>query len=293
MKKTLVSLILGSLLFPYITLAQEAETTTAPVRVMPVSAQLEGRERAPLRQQERTLEKRMELRASSTLPLKAAAKNLGFCQEIDKALAYIDTKSIKMEDKRNDNLTNRGEKREEIRTKVDEKREENDTKRKSQMEELAKRATTDTQKQAVTAFQTAMEKALASKKAATDAVIASHRTEVDNIVTSRKGEIEKAITALKTSIEAAKTKAKSDCAGGTTAEQVRSTLRASIEKAQGDFKTTVTSIEKVKDVSIASKENKKIELKKIEDTFKASMEKAKMDLKAALKGSSTTNPAIQ
>ncbi len=308
MKKIYTSLLLGSLIFPSMLLAQEEvmiTTTSAPVaqptqgeRLPPKDLLREKRDelRTTATEKKESLTRELGNRASSTPLRKEEARGqlagrasstaaLGFCQSIDKVLTSIDTKGIKLEDKREQALTSHDNKREAVRTKVDEKRDENEAKRVAQLSELSKRATTDEQKLAIAAFTQAMNQALATKKAATDTVLSSHRKEVDTVVASRRAETEKAIATLTSSIEAAKLKAKTDCASGASGDQVRQTLRASMEKAQTEFRATVKNIEKVKDVNKSSKEAKKAELKEIEETFKASLEKAKTDLKNSLKAS--------
>ena len=228
------------------------------------------------------------MKATGTRPLALQAKQ-NFCTEIDKVLTSIDTKAIKIEDKREVALNTRDAKRTSVRTEVDVRRDENESKRKAQLDELTRRATTEAQKQAIATFAAAMTSALLTKDVAIDAILLAHRTEVDTITTARKADISKAITALKTEIDAAKTKAKADCANQVAGDTVRSTLRTSIEKAQETFRTTVKSIEKVKDVSKESRDAKKEAVRMAEEAFKVTIKKAKDDLKLALTVTATAS----
>lgn len=229
----------------------------------------------------------MEQRASSSL-----AGTRGFCTEIEKTLSYIDTKAVKIDDKKQAVQGKVDTNRAENRADVDKTRTENRAKRENQFAELRKRAITDAQKQAVEAFIKSMEQALTVKNTAMDAILAKHRATVDKVTTSRRADTEKAIATLKSSVEAAKAKAKADCAAGTSGEVARTSLKASMDAAMQTFRTTVSSIEKVKDVTQADKDARKAEIDAIEATFKKSVDQARMDLKNALRpiaASSTTN----
>jgi ribosomal protein S21 len=116
----------------------------------------------------------------------------------------------------------------------------------------------------------------------------SHRDEIDSAVIARKDFINKALTTLKTDIETAKTKAKSDCVSGVPGKTVRIDLKNSIQKAQKNFKKTVSSLGAIKESVTVNNDTKKTELKKIEDAFKKSIEQARVDLKNALKQRTAT-----
>ena len=237
---------------------------------------------------------RTPMRASTTREqlreprIASSTKQLGFCTQIEKALITINNKGMMGAEKRTEAMNNQADKREDRRTDVDMHRTENQAKRKSQIEELTKRATTEEQKLAVAKFSTALTEALSVKNKAIDALLATHRAEVDKAVASRKAEVDKALATLTSSIEAAKTQAKNDCANNVDGNVIRTNLKNSIQKAQESFKSSVTSIEKVKDVSEASRNLKKAELKKIEETFRKSVESARNDLKTAFRTPKTT-----
>ena len=232
---------------------------------------------------------RTPMRASTTREqlreprIASSTKQLGFCTQIEKALITINNKGMMGAEKRTEAMNNQADKREDRRTDVDMRRTENQAKRKSQIEELTKRATTEEQKLAVAKFSTALTEALSVKNKAIDTLLATHRAEVDKAVASRKAEVDKALATLTSSIEAAKTQAKNDCANNVDGNVIRTNLKNSIQKAQESFKSSVTSIEKVKDVSEASRNLKKTELKKIEETFRKSVESARNDLKTAFR----------
>ncbi len=237
---------------------------------------------------------RTPMRASTTREqlreprIASSTKQLGFCTQIEKALITINNKGMMGAEKRTEAMNNQADKREDRRTDVDMRRTENQAKRKSQIEELTKRATTEEQKLAVAKFSTALTEALSVKNKAIDTLLATHRAEVDKAVASRKAEVDKALATLTSSIEAAKTQAKNDCANNVDGNVIRTNLKNSIQKAQESFKSSVTSIEKVKDVSEASRNLKKAELKKIEETFRKSVESARNDLKTAFRTPKTT-----
>ena len=237
---------------------------------------------------------RTPMRASTTREqlreprIASSTKQLGFCTQIEKALITINNKGMMGAEKRTEAMNNQADKREDRRTDVDMRRTENQAKRKSQIEELTKRATTEEQKLAVAKFSTALTEALSVKNKAIDTLLATHRAEVDKAVASRKAEVDKALATLTSSIEAAKTQAKNDCANNVDGNVIRTNLKNSIQKAQENFKSSVTSIEKVKDISEASRNLKKAELKKIEETFRKSVESARNDLKTAFRTPRTT-----
>ena len=237
---------------------------------------------------------RTPMRASTTREqlreprIASSTKQLGFCTQIEKALITINNKGMMGAEKRTEAMNNQADKREDRRTDVDMRRTENQAKRKSQIEEITKRATTEEQKLAVAKFSTALTEALSVKNKAIDTLLATHRAEVDKAVASRKAEVDKALATLTSSIEAAKTQAKNDCANNVDGNVIRTNLKNSIQKAQESFKSSVTSIEKVKDVSEASRNLKKAELKKIEETFRKSVESARNDLKTAFRTPKTT-----
>lgn len=237
---------------------------------------------------------RTPMRASTTREqlreprIASSTKQLGFCTQIEKALITINNKGMMGAEKRTEAMNNQADKREDRRTDVDMRRTENQAKRKSQIEELTKRATTEEQKLAVAKFSTALTEALSVKNKAIDTLLATHRAEVNKAVASRKAEVDKALATLTSSIEAAKTQAKNDCANNVDGNVIRTNLKNSIQKAQESFKSSVTSIEKVKDVSEASRNLKKAELKKIEETFRKSVESARNDLKTAFRTPKTT-----
>lgn len=303
MKKILATITIASLLTPALSFAQETITTTsAPIEsTRPIERLKESRDEARnmmIEKKEQMTNNLYERASSSAKKMEASATRrasstspLGFCQSIDRVLGTIETKGIKLEDKRTENIATRDIKRTEARSSVEVKRDENQLKRESQLSELSKRATTDTEKQAVAAFSAAAEQALTVKKEAMDKVIASHQAEVDSIVEGRRSQMEKALTTFRSSIEAAKAKAKNDCARGVSSDTARLELKTAMEKAQAEFRTTVKGIEKNRDLSQTSVDSKKTELKKIQEVFISSLAKAKADLKSSLKntrGSATS-----
>jgi hypothetical protein len=274
MKKIFSTLALVSLCIPSLAFSQTG--------AMPIQPMLLREDRpAPMRASTTREQLREPRIASST-------KQLGFCTQIEKALITINNKGMMGAEKRTEAMNNQADKREDRRTDVDMRRTENQAKRKSQIEELTKRATTEEQKLAVAKFSTALTEALSVKNKAIDTLLATHRAEVDKAVASRKAEVDKALATLTSSIEAAKTQAKNDCANNVDGNVIRTNLKNSIQKAQESFKSSVTSIEKVKDVSEASRNLKKAELKKIEETFRKSVESARNDLKTAFRTPKTT-----
>ena len=274
MKKIFSTLVLVSLCIPSLAFSQTG--------AMPIQPMLLREDRpAPMRASTTREQLREPRIASST-------KQLGFCTQIEKALITINNKGMMGAEKRAEAMNNQANKREDRRTDVDMRRTENQAKRKSQIEELTKRATTEEQKLAVAKFSTALTEALSIKNKAIDALLATHRAEVDKAVASRKVEVDKALVTLTSAIETAKTQAKNDCANNVDGNIIRTNLKNSIQKAQENFKSSVTSIEKVKDISEASRNLKKAELKKIEETFRKSVESARNDLKTAFRTPRTT-----
>jgi len=322
MKKTITMFLVGTLLLPSLTFAQPLDGTVANTEPSPMQATLysEGGERPagqpvqkevkrPIkasttraqveqkREEIKTIRgdvkasstNRGDMRASSTnrgdMRASSTNRNVGFCSQIDKALVYLDTKAINFGEKKEDAVNNRTEKREDHRSEVDTRRADNEVKRNNQLEELSKRATTDAQKAALEAFRTSMNTALTERKKTVDAILLAHRTDIDKVVAARKTGAGEALVTLKADIEAVKTQAKSDCTNNIAGDTVRTNLKNAIQKAQEKFRETMKSLEKVKDVSEASRETRKQELQKAEDTFKKSVEDARNNLKAALKAS--------
>ena len=287
MNKLLSSFVILGLLVPTLALAQTGTTQTGTTSVTPTTTPISPRqirnEIRDTREEANNISDAARAKATST-------KQNMFCTQIDKVLNGLETRGIKMEDKRMEKREKAGEKRDETREKVDARRAENELKMKEQFARLSSRATTDLQKQAVATFITVMNQAIATRDAAIDAILKAHRDAVDAVVTSRKTTIDAAILTLQAEIESAKAKARADCGTGVSPEEVRTTLRTSAKAAQEKFKTTVQSIEKAKDISSAEKETRKREVDKVHADFKATMEKARAELKAVLKapGTATT-----
>lgn len=304
MKKILSTLILGSMFVPSLVFA-----LAPPGGLPPYTPEMEERAEQGYSQEpqkridakgairlnasttaqgvikDRKIEAKAEFKvnASTTRPrLASSTKEIGFCSQIDKIIVQIGNGGQTSGEKRVENIEKREEKRAEVRTEVDVRREENDTARKAQLEELTRRATTEEQKVAVLAFTEAVNKALATKKTAVDTLLAEHRKEVDQTASARKSAVEKALSTLTASIEAAKVKAKADCATGIAGDQVRTSLKESILKAQQTFRATMQSLQK-ETLSSSKNDKKKEELREIEATFKKSVEQAKNNLKAAFK----------
>jgi len=303
MKKTITMFLVGTLLVPTLTFAQSSDGTVTNTEPTPMQATLysEGGgstgEQAP-REMRRPLmasttrtqvqQKRVDIKTTrDDMKMRASSTNqgLGFCSQIDKVLVSVDARGSTSGVKRTEALDNRSEKREDKRSDIDIRRAENEVKRNNQFEELAKRVTTDAQKAALEAFRTSMTAALAERKKTVDAILLAHTTEVDTVMAARKAGADKALVTLKADIETAKTQAKSDCANNVAGDTVRTNLKNAIQQAQEKFRDTLKSLEKVKDVSQASREARKQELQKAEDTFKKSVELAKNNLKTALKAS--------
>lgn len=279
MKKIFSTLVLVSLCIPSLAFSQTTPPPTGTAPIRPALLREDGR--TPMRASTTREQLREPRLASST-------KQLGFCTQIEKALITINNKGMMGAEKRTEAMNNQADKRADRRTDVDMRRTENEAKRKSQIEELTKRATTEEQKLAVAKFSSALIEALSVKNKAIDTLLATHRAEVDKAVASRKAEVDKALATLTSAIETAKTQAKNDCANNVDGNVIRTNLKNSIQKAQENFKSSVTSIEKVKDISEASRNLKKAELKKIEETFRKSVESARNDLKTAFRAPKTT-----
>lgn len=288
MKKLFSTAIITSLFIPSLLLAQTNEQGVSPnqmMRAVPVRGTLlrEGVDnlRKPL--QASTTRGMMERQPrdgrASTTPQN------GFCSQIDKALIMINERGGTAAAKRADGQAARENKRTETRSEVDTHRSENNAKKDAQLAELNKRATTEEQKNAIATFTKSLTDALTIRNKAVDALLLAHRNDVDAAVASRKEAMDKALATLSSDIEKAKTQAKTDCANNLQGDVVRNTLKTSIMKAQETFKTTVGTIEKVRDVSEASRTAKKDELAKIEATFKKSIDAARNNLKETMKQS--------
>lgn len=218
----------------------------------------------------------------------SSTKQLGFCSQIEKAFITIDSKGTAGTEKRDEATKQQVNKKVETEKQIDILRTENEAKRKAQIAELMKRASTTEQKLVIEKFTTALEEALNKKNDAIDELLIAHRNEIDTSMGSRKVEVDKALTVLTASIEAAKAQAKADCANNVDGNTVRNNLKTAIEKAQRNFKDTLSSLEKSKNAIEISRQTKKAEIKKIDDTFKKSIDTARVDLKQTLTTKRTT-----
>lgn len=210
---------------------------------------------------------------------KVTIKELGFCEQIDKALVYIDTKSANIEGKKVEKIAEKDEKVQEPRSQKNSSFDDNDAKRRVQFNELIKRATTTEQKNAVAKFTETLNNALTTKKVATDTVIAAHKKEIDQILATRRSSTEKALATLKAAIEVAKTKAKADCKNNVSGDIVIKNLRSSIQEAQSAFQATTRPL--AQDTRTEKYDTRKKELQAIEETFKKSVLQSKKDLQAS------------
>jgi methionine-rich copper-binding protein CopC len=210
---------------------------------------------------------------------KVATKKLGFCEQVDKALVYIDTKSATTEEKKVEKITKKDEKVEEVHAQKNNSFDDNDARRKAQFDELIKRATTTEQKVAVAKFIETLNIALLTKKTATEAIIAAHKKEVDQTRITQRNSIDKALTTLKTATEAAKTKAKTDCKNNVSDDIVIKNLKSSIQEAQSVFQNTTKLL--TQNIRTEKYGTRKKELQDTEETFKKSVSQSKKDLQAS------------
>lgn len=118
---------------------------------------------------------------------------------------------------------------------IEEFRTARDTNIEAHFSKLEERATTDDQKQAVSDFEAAMKAAIEARRDAIDAARNAFRDAVKSAIGERNQALEESIASFKNAVSAAVSKAKSDCSGGTSAQQARTALKASVKAAHDEF----------------------------------------------------------
>lgn len=209
-----------------------------------------------------------------------------FCTNIDTAVSRINDARGKAQEKKTENRMDKSGKLVERRGtkdgKLDDKRSEHDANRSAAYAKMYEKATTTAQKAAVDAFKTTIEASVTKRKAAVDTAIATFRTSADKLITDRTAAVDAAAATHKAAVDAAIAKAKADCAAGTDAATVRSTLQASLKAANEAFRTAAKRPEDLDDQVKALRETRDAAIKSAMTTFKSEYDAAKATLKTAL-----------
>lgn len=198
---------------------------------------------------------------------------------MDKISQDINNRENRLQEKRAEReqiMNNRREERDEKLAQIRERWEANREKQYSKLEEKAQ---TDEQKQAVIEFKQAVDAAIAARKAAIGAAIKTYRDGLDEAIDGRKTAADVAKAAYRNAYQVAVQKAKDDCTAGVDANQIRTTLMASLKAAREAYNSARQAIEQA-DVKVLV-EARQTAFKKALEDFKAAMQTARDALKAA------------
>lgn len=153
--------------------------------------------------------------------------------------------------------------------------------RSANWEKLRSKAQTEEQKAAVEKFILAVQNAVKAKNEAVDKIISSFRTELQSKNSQRKSEIDSEITGYRNAVASVVAQMKSDCASGKSAQEVRSSFKANLQKARNEFRNEIKTRTRFGEEVVSLKNAKKIEMQAVLEAFKNSVEQAKTELRTA------------
>jgi len=162
------------------------------------------------------------------------------------------------------------------------KRSERDTKLDALYAKLEAAADTDEKRAAVAKFKSTVESAIDTRRAAADTAITSFRSDMDALVSGRQGSVDTVATTYQAAVAAALAQAKTDCAGGKSPEEVRSTLKSSLAAAREALKSSRGNVDKIKDDVQALATKRKAAREAASTAYQTTVDAARAELKAVM-----------